>query len=145
MTVRPIRPADVDRWGVLRAALWPGEAPAALAEEGRAALAAEPPLLVFVGEVDGAVVGFLELGLRDVAEGCASSPVPYVEGWYVEAAHRRGGLGRALMDAAEAWSRAHGYPEMASDALATNRRSRRAHAALGFTEVETIVVFRKAL
>lgn len=145
MTVRPLTPADVPRWAALRAALWPGEQPDVLEREGRTALADEPPLEVFVAEVEGRVVGFLELSLRSVAEGCASSPVPYVEGWYVAEAYRRRGAGRALMEAAEAWSRARGYREVGSDTEAVNALSRRAHAALGFAEVATIVVFRKPL
>ncbi len=68
-----------------------------------------------------------------------------MEGWFVEEAWRGKGLGRALMAAAEDWSRAHDYPEMGSDALAENRDSREAHAAMGFKEVETFVVFRKQL
>jgi len=113
--------------------------------EGRAALGADPPLVVFVAVEDERLVAFLELDLRSYAEGCASSPVPYVEGWYVIPEWRRRGVGGALMKAAEEWSRAQGYPELGSDTEETNRLSRDAHAALGFEEVETVVVFRKAL
>jgi aminoglycoside 6'-N-acetyltransferase I len=49
------------------------------------------------------------------------------------------------MRAAEEWSRAHGYTELGSDTEEFNRLSRDAHAALGFEEVETLVVFRKPL
>jgi hypothetical protein len=34
---------------------------------------------------------------------------------------------------------------MGSDALADNSASRKAHRALGFAEVETLVVFRKPI
>jgi aminoglycoside 6'-N-acetyltransferase I len=136
---------EISQWIDLRAKLWPRESRAELDAEGRAALATDPPLVVFVAVEDGNLVGFLELSLRSVAEGCASSPVPYVEGWYVEAAWRREGIGRALMEVAEAWSRRRGYTELGSDAEAANRLSRTTHAALGFQEVETLVVFRKSL
>ena len=145
MRVRRLDSADIPRWVDLRAELWPDQTRDELDTEGRAALAADPPLIVFVAEVDDVLAGFIELGLRSVAEGCASSPVPYVEGWYVEAASRRRGIGGALMHAAESWCRELGYREFGSDALADNRLSRIAHAALGFEEVETLVVFRKAL
>ncbi len=102
-------------------------------------------MVVFVAEENGTLVGFLELGLRSVAEGCTSSPVPYVEGWYVAADWRRRGVGGALMQAAEEWSRARGYTELGSDTEEANRLSRAAHAALGFEEVETLVVLRKPL
>jgi len=145
MPVRLFREADFPRWIALRAELWPEEAPAGLEAQGRTALAAEPPLTIFVAEEGGSVVGFLELGFRAYAEGCTSSPVPYVEGWYVGADWRRRGIGGALMRAAEEWSRSRGFPELASDTLADNRLSRTAHEALGFEEMETLVVFRKAL
>ena len=145
MPVRPLETSEIPRWIELRLGLWPQESREELDTEGRASLTAEPPLIVFVAEEAETLVGFLELGLRSVAEGCASSPVPYVEGWYVEADWRRRGVGKALMQAAEEWSRAHGYTELGSDTEEFNRLSRTAHAALGFEEVETLVVFRKAL
>lgn len=143
--VRPLDPAEIGDWAGLRAELWPDQSRNALIGEGRAALAAEPPLVVFVAVAGDAPIGFIELGLRSVAEGCASSPTPYVEGWYVRPAWQRRGVGRALMRAIEAWCRARGYTELGSDARADNRGSHVAHAALGFEEVETLVVFRKAL
>jgi len=49
------------------------------------------------------------------------------------------------MQAAEEWSKAHGYTELGSDANIANKPSRDAHAALGFKEVDELVVFRKSL
>jgi aminoglycoside 6'-N-acetyltransferase I len=145
MRIRPLEAVDIPLWVELRAALWPEQDRTELDGEGRAALAAEPTLVVFVAEADNALVGFIEISLRSYGEGCASSPVPYVEGWYVAADWRRRGVGGALMRAAEEWSRERGYTELGSDTEEVNRLSRDAHAALGFEEVETLVVFRKAL
>lgn len=145
MLIRPLQPSEISRWIELRAELWPDEPLADLDAQGRTALAADPPLVVFVAEVSAALVGFLELSLRSVAEGCTSSPVPYVEGWYVVADWRRRGVGGALMRRAEQWSRECGYTELGSDTEEVNRLSRVAHAALGFEEVVTLVVFRKPL
>jgi aminoglycoside 6'-N-acetyltransferase I len=145
MHIRLLEESDVPRWIELRAELWPHEPLAALDVEGRAALAAEPPMIVFVAEESPTLVGFLELSLRSYAEGCSSSPVPYVEGWYVTADWRLRGVGGDLMNAAVEWSRTHGYTELGSDTEVTNSLSRTAHAALGFEEVETLVVFRRAL
>ena len=50
-----------------------------------------------------------------------------------------------LMRAVEDWCRARGFVELGSDANADNRLSRDVHAALGFDEVETLVVFRRGL
>ena len=145
MPIRPLEASDIPQWITLRGRLWPDQAPAELDEEGRAALAATRPLTVFVAEESGRLVGFLELDLRSYAEGCGSSPVPYVEGWYVEPDWQRRGVGGALVRAAEEWSRAGGYTELGSDTEEVNRLSRAAHAALGFEEVETLVIFRKSL
>ena len=94
---------------------------------------------------DGTLAGFVEAGSRPYAEGCDTSPVGYVEAWYVDDDLRRQGYGRALLQAAEDWARSQGYREMASDALIDNETSHRAHEASGYREVERIVTFRKSL
>lgn len=87
----------------------------------------------------------IELSLRLYAEGCEVSPVPYVEAWFVVPDQRGRGIGGALMAAAEAWALAESHTELASDALIENTASHKAHAALGFTQVERSVHFRKEL
>jgi len=71
--------------------------------------------------------------------------VAYLEGWYVESEWRRRGVGTALVAAAEAWARAQGCTELASDALPDNDTSAAAHLALGFTETVRIRCFKKQL
>ncbi|HSJ30784.1 MAG TPA: GNAT family N-acetyltransferase [Longimicrobiales bacterium] len=103
------------------------------------------PSAVFVIERDdGTLGGFLELSVRNYAEGCTGA-TPYIESWFVDQDLRGAGAGRALMAAAEEWARAHGHTELASDALLDNRASHAAHRAVGFEEVERSVHFRKAL
>jgi aminoglycoside 6'-N-acetyltransferase I len=87
----------------------------------------------------------VEVGLRNYAEGCESSPVGYVEGWYVDQSVRRQGVGRALIRAAEDWARSRGCTEIASDTEVENAGSQEAHERLGYERVETIVVYRRAL
>lgn len=146
MHVRPYQPADLAEWLRLRRALWPD-----LANTDDAADAAEwlarPDATVLVAVRPGGqgLAGFVEVGTRPYADGCASSPVAYLEGWYVDADARRQGLGTALVRASEDWARQHGYRELASDALLGNRISQQAHVALGFTEVERAVRYRKVL
>jgi aminoglycoside 6'-N-acetyltransferase I len=91
------------------------------------------------------LAGFAEVGTRSVAESCETSPVAYLEGWYVDPDMRRQGIGAALVGAAEDWSRARGFRELASDTQLTNITSQRAHEALGFAEVERSVLYRKVL
>ena len=102
------------------------------------------PHVVLVAErPSGTLAGFAEVGIRKYAEGCTTSPVAYLEGWYVDADIRQQGVGRMLIAAAEAWARQNGYQELASDTLLTNSTSLAAHLAVGFTEVERQICFIK--
>ncbi len=93
-----------------------------------------------------AVVGFAEAGLRvDPVNGTDGSPVGFLEGLYVVPTWRRQGIGRALVQAVEQWTRSRGCFELASDALLDNRESHAAHAAYGFKETERVVYFNKRL
>jgi aminoglycoside 6'-N-acetyltransferase I len=104
------------------------------------------PLAVFVAEDAGAIVGFIEVGLRSHADGCdPSRAVGFVEGWYVEPAFQRRAIGRALMAAAETWSREHGARELGSDTWLDSAGSQHAHEALGFEVVDRCVHYRKSL
>jgi aminoglycoside 6'-N-acetyltransferase I len=112
----------------------------------RRAWASRRQLPVFVAErPDGGLVGFLEGSLRSFADGCETSPVGYIEGWYVDRDFRRHGVGAALVAAAERWATARGCREMGSDCFVDNRVSARAHTALGYEDVERLIHFRKRL
>ena len=93
----------------------------------------------------GSLVGFAELRVRNYAEGSDNMAVPYVEGWFVDAAYRGQGVGALLMAGAEEWARSLGYSELASDADIDDECSISAHVALGFREVERSVCFLKKL
>lgn len=80
-----------------------------------------------------------------MADGCTTHPVGYVEGWYVDPAFRRQGVGRPLVQAAEAWAASQGCREMASDAHLENTISVAAHRALGSQDEAPTVRFRKWL
>jgi aminoglycoside 6'-N-acetyltransferase I len=131
----------------MRRALWPEADTGELAEEVAAHFAGGGPLaMVMLCEAEGAgPVGMIELSLRSHADGCRSSPVPFVEGWYVAPEARRKGVGAALMAAAEAWARAGGHSELASDTQLDNEAGKRGHAGCEFEEVGRAVHFRKSL
>ncbi|HEV7233728.1 MAG TPA: GNAT family N-acetyltransferase [Sphingorhabdus sp.] len=99
------------------------------------------PYHILVAALDGELVGFIEFGERSYAEGCTTSPVAYIEGWYVSAAFRRRGVGKALIAACRDTARQCGYSELGSDAELTNDKSIGAHRALGFQEVGRIACF----
>jgi aminoglycoside 6'-N-acetyltransferase I len=91
-------------------------------------------------------LGFAEAMLRtDNVNGCATSPVAFLEGIYVEPSARRQGVARALADVVEQWARQMGCREFASDALLENVSSHCMHRGLGFEETERVVYFRKDL
>ena len=90
-------------------------------------------------------VGMIEAHLRESAEGCFSSPVGYIEAWFVDENLRGKGVAGALTDAAEDWARGKGCTDMASDTWLDNEASIRAHAKMGYTEVERLVHFVKQL
>jgi aminoglycoside 6'-N-acetyltransferase I len=101
------------------------------------------PAAIFIVE-DG--MGFLQVGLRSHADGCdPAQPVGFIEGLYVREEARKRGTARALMNAAEEWSRMHGAKEMASDTWIDQHVSVNAHQALGFEIVDRCVHFRKSL
>lgn len=153
IVIRPARQRDAVEWTALRHALWPDAEFAALSTDAQQYFDQDErrpgvmPEQVFVAEdeVTGRLVGFAELSRRLYAEGCETSPVGFLEGWYVAPGSRRTGVGRRLVAAGEAWARQLGCTEFASDALVDNAVSADAHRALGFAEVEVIRCFRKDL
>ena len=146
--VRRATHIDAAAWLRMREALWPEADIKSHASDIEQFFAGklDMPLEVLVA-VDGfgEIVGFAELSIRRYAEGCVTDRVAYLEGWYVDPAHRRHGIGRALVLAAEAWARGQGCTEFGSDALLDNDISAAAHRALGFEEVERIRCFKKVV
>jgi len=138
--IRPLTPADHKTWIGLRQALWLGSDATTLAAEA-GTLLSEPQRFgalrydVLLAVEGGQPVGFVEVSLRDDLQALAGRTVGYVEGVYVSPAHQRRGLGRALIEAAIAWTRAQGARELASDILPDNPASLDFHCRVGFAVV----------
>jgi aminoglycoside 6'-N-acetyltransferase I len=129
----------------MRRALW-GDCPdEQQVREMEEILASDPEEVFFAERPEGGLCAFLEASLRSRANGCDSTPVGYIEGWYVDDNVRRQGVGRELVQAAEAWARSRGCRQMASDAELWNNVSHRAHGALGYEETVRLVLFKKDL
>ena len=144
--IRKIRSEEHNAWLALRQLLWPDHPMDELKREQRQLLAESNRNSVRVAAPpSGELVGFVEVSLRDWAEGCASQPVGYIEGWYVQPAHRRAGVGRQLIQAAENWALSQGCTEMGSDAELWNEVSQLTHHALGYSEATRLVCFSKKL
>ena len=147
MHVRPVTPADHDEWVRLRLALWPDCGPNLPAEVGdyhdKGVIGNLRTMVLVADHGDGRLGGFVEASLRPIAAGCRTSPVGYIEGWYVDPDLRQRGVGRELVEAAIDWARRQGCSEIASDFEDGNEPSRRAHAALGFQPAtREVAVFR---
>jgi len=144
-TIRRATDQDKSAWLRMRQGLWP-DAPVEYLSFDLDGHLADPDYVVFVaadGNQD--LIAFIEAGLRDHGEGCETSPVGYIEAWYV-AEHLRGqSVGRDLIYAAEQWAREKGCREMASDTWLENESSIAAHLRLGYQEVERLVHFMKRL
>lgn len=146
MLIRRVTQSDQVEWLRMRSALWPDcpledhqrEMQEQLDDPARYAV-------VVLERDDGKLGGCLEASLRAYADGCRTSPVGYIEGWYVDTDLRQQGWGSALVKAAEQWVVAQGCTEMASDCELDNDASWRAHLALGYAEVDRVIQFRKSL
>lgn len=94
---------------------------------------------------NGSLGGFIEVSVRNIVDSAQSDRVAYIEGWYVDPDLRRQGIGRGLIQAAEAWAASRDLNELGSDAELHNEDSIRAHKALGFQETFRVVQFLKAI
>ncbi len=142
MLIRPVEARDRVEWLRMRQTLWTDDD---TLETGVDAHFASPKsdVIVFVAEDAGKLLGFAEVGTRAYAEGCETSPVGFLEGWFVEEHARGSGVGRALVQAAETWARNRGLTEFGSDTWLENEASIRAHQAIGFVVTERLVCFLK--
>jgi len=143
--IRRASAADKLEWLRMRQGLWP-DAPTEYLDYDLDETLADPEKAVFVASrADGGLVAFIEAGLRDYGEGCETSPVGYIEAWYVDPHVRGQKLGREMVRAAEEWARQKGCSEMGSDTWLDNEGSIAAHLKMGYDEAERLVHFVKRL
>jgi aminoglycoside 6'-N-acetyltransferase I len=145
MVIRRAVSADKPEWLRMRLLLWTFGTAEGFSQD-MDDLLADPLTPVFVAaRPDGSLGGILEAGTRKYAENAETSPVGYIEGWYVDEDLRGQGIGRALVQAAEDWARSQGFAEMGSDTWLENEVSIQAHLKLGYEETERLVHFIKKL
>jgi len=143
--VRPASGSDRAEWLRMRHCLWPEVELEDLRREMERILADTLTPVFVMERPDGSLGGFIEAGTRKYADGCSTTPVGYIEGWYVDEDLRGQGVGRMLIRAAEDWARGQGLREMASDTWLDNETSIAAHLKMGYEEVERLIHFAKAL
>lgn len=145
LTISPVRREQFADWLRLREAVYTAVDRTFHEREMESYFPATDKLCLLAVDEAGAVCGMLEASLRNVVDGCLSSPVGYIEGVYVDAQFRQCGAARQLVQAAEAWCLGQGCTELATDAELENEEAQRFHRRMGFEETFRIVEFRKAL
>ena len=154
MGIRKVIRQDFDSWFEMRMLLWPDCPEQEHRDEMKAIIEGKPigeelETEIFIYESkNGELIGFIELSLREELDGFSTSPIGYIEGWYVRKDYRLKGIGRELINEAEYWATGKGCKEMASDAEKHNDISIEAHKKLGFREYgsnEGEVLFRKRI
>ena len=146
MNIRHVKPEEAEAWLVMRRALWPETNEDRHLKEMAKIIADRDQYAAFVCENEkNALVGFAETSLRECAEGCTSSPVGYLEGWFVTGHARGQGIGSKLLAASEDWARANNCTEMASDTDIKDKATKAIHRKLGYQIAGMVVAFRKNL
>ena len=146
MNIREATKSDIESWSKMRTVLWPDTDDDHISEINDYFSGESIDIeKVYVVDIGDNVVGFMELNVRNFAEGSRKPKVPYVEAWYIEPSHQGKGYGSCLINHAEKWALSLGYSELASDTEVENERSISMHSHLGFKEVERVVCFLKKL
>lgn len=149
--ISEVTSADLAEWVGLALQLWPpekGESDSQAKLEMEAELAgilrSARDTGLLVRDSEGRAIAFMNLSLcNEYVPGATRFPVAYVEGIYVVDEARHTGVGAALMARGEAWARARGCKELASDVVIDNEASQKFHTRVGFEEVERVVFFIK--
>jgi aminoglycoside 6'-N-acetyltransferase I len=144
-TIRKMTASDRAAWIDMRAGLWPDDSPIELAHGIEAILEGHDAWGFIAETIEGRPAAFAELSLRKYANGCVSTPVPFLEAIFVRPEFRRQRAGARLIAYVEAFVLSRGFGELGSDALIDNHGSHAAHRGWGFSETERVVYFRKVL
>lgn len=145
ITIKKVQSGDHAEWFRMRRSLWDDCPEDQQVREVGEIRASDTEAVLFAERPGGGLCGFVEVSVRPWAIGCDQRPIGYIEGWYVDEDVRRQGVGRALIEAAEAWARSKGCRQMASDAELWNHVSHEAHGRLGYREVARLVLFTKVI
>ncbi len=142
--IRRVTSADKKEWFKMRHGIWP-DAPLDYLDFDMDDILQSERDAVFIAEADGVPAGMIESRIREYGEGCETSPVGYIEAWFVYETFRGSGVSGKLMEAAEEWARQKGCTEMGSDTWLDNELSIGAHLKFGYVEAERLVHFVKPL
>ena len=144
MIIRTAKPSDSLTLAHLACNMWSDDVSAH--EQAFSELIRSPEAVCFLAFADEDAIGFAQCQLRhDYVEGCSTSPVGFLEGVWVDPAHRCTGVARSLVTACEDWARSKGCTEFASDCEIDNTDSLHFHLSIGFEEAGRTIWFGKKL
>jgi GNAT superfamily N-acetyltransferase len=142
MRVRVMTEQDAGAVAALSGQLGYPAAPERIAARFRE-VAADPDAGVFVAATpDGAVAGWIHVCGRRSLE---SEPHAEIAGLVVDAARRRQGIGRRLVDAAGGWARRHGYSNLKVRSNVTRDVAHDFYGGLGFTRIKSQHVYTRVV
>jgi len=142
--IRRVLQEDKIEWLRMRKGIWPEAPDEYLNFDMDDNLVNDDYFVIFACDGD-KPIGLTEARIKDYGEGCETSPVGYLEGWFVQEEYRGKGVVWIMTQAAENWVREKGCTEVASDTWLDNEPSIRAHLKMGYDEVERLVHFVKQL
>lgn len=104
----------------------------------------DPQEACLVAELEGKVVGFVWSKSQNAPQIPAfiQEPLQIVGDLVVQAAARRQGIGRALVERALAWGRARGIQQVQLTVFARNEEATRFYERLGFRELSYVLLRR---
>ena len=91
---------------------------------------------------DGSLAGWIHVCGRRSLE---SDPHAEIAGLVIDAARRRQGIGRRLVDAAETWARRHGYSYLKVRSNVTRDVAHEFYGGLGFTRIKSQHVYTRVV
>jgi ribosomal protein S18 acetylase RimI-like enzyme len=129
MHIRPYRPTDLSTLHEIDRGCFP--AGIAYSKREISCFVARRGSRAWVAEAGGEIVGFL-IACRESREAGHIVTIDVVEGW------RRKGVGRALMDAAEAWAVEQGFRVLFLETAEDNLQAQRFYEARGYFKIRRL-------
>lgn len=141
LAIREISLADAEAAAQLSGELGYPVPPERMRERIRR-MASLPDHAVFVGCVDGAVVGWIDVG---VIHHLQADPYAEIGGLVVSGNYRGAGIGRMLVMRAEQWARRREVARMVVRSRITREGAHRFYVREGYEHIKTSAVFSKSL